>query len=135
MARYGSEASGFSVELNGSLLLLRGWGFWDAEVAAQLVPGVLSLCPALAIRPLRLVCDFGQLKPQDDGGQQALTRLLGALSQRGVNGAAIQVTNTITRMQLKSITKELPRIRWVYIGTQRMETDQMLSQLEQEERK
>lgn len=134
MARYGSDESGFSVELNGSLLRVRGWGFWDAALAEQLGPGVLSVCPAL-IRPLRLLCDLGQLKPQEDHAQQALRSLLAALARRGLVNAAVVVTNTLTRIQLKNITKELTTVRWVYIGTLSAADEQLSTPLGQEERK
>lgn len=122
MTRHGSDESGFSIDLRGSVALVRAWGFWNSTLAAEFAPTVLAACQP-ANRPLRMLLDGSHLKPQEDDGQQAFRALFTGLSQSGLARAAIVVTNPITKMQLKRITKELPGSTWVYVATTTTEPD------------
>ncbi len=124
MQRFGSGESGFSIELRGSLVVVRAWGFWDAGLACQLTPAVLQLCRA-AGQPLRLLLDGAALKPQGDVGQMAFRDLIAGVIDLGLVRAAVLVRNILTKMQLMRITNETKPELWVYIGTEATVSDEL----------
>lgn len=132
MERFGSDEAGFSIDLRGSVVLVRVWGFWAADLAAEFAPAVLAACRA-ASRPLRILLDGARLKPQNDAGEQAFRALFTSISQSGLTHAALVVTNTLTKMQLKRITKQLSTCHWVYVATSEVDPDRLPAEDKQED--
>jgi hypothetical protein len=117
MKQLGGDESGFSLNLRGSVVLVRVWGYWEAELAHQFAPAVLQLCRTVG-KPFRMIIDGAALKPQGEDGQQAFRELVAGVIGLGLVRAAVIVKNSLTRIQLMRITKESAATNWVYIASE-----------------
>ena len=117
MKQFGRDDSGFSLVLRGSVVMVRAWGYWEADLASQFAPAVLQMCGSVG-KPFRMIIDGSTLKPQGEHGQQAFRALVAGATGLGLVRAAVIVKNSITRIQLMHITKESAVKNWVYIAAE-----------------
>lgn len=101
MERVGDDQAGFAIDFDpaSSIVSVRGWGFWNAEVATSF--GV-KVCEACTNRPkgTRLTLELTELKPMRDEGQRSFTSLLAALPSLRVAATVVAVGNHLTKLQL-----------------------------------
>ena len=105
MQQFGDDDSGFTVTVDNQVVRLIGWGFWEPVLAARLTPAVVEACRK-AGRVTELDFDGARLRPQGDGGQEAIATLLGKTRQLGIAAIVIGVSSALTKMQLMRIVKE-----------------------------
>ncbi len=115
----GNDSNGFSVELegDGSTIRVSGWGLWGPDLAQRVVEG-LTEHARRARRPHGLLADFSRLGPQGGEGQAAIRSIMLAARGSEVAGAAMIVTNAITKLQVVRIAKENTLGRWTYHATE-----------------
>ena len=77
----GDKNAGFSTDPDpqASVIRVRGWGFWSAELGVAFGGKVFAACRNLEGGLLLL--DFGDLKPMRDEGQESLRTVFTGLPQ------------------------------------------------------
>ena len=77
----GDENAGFSTEPDptASVVRVRGWGFWNAELGVAFGGKVFAACRSVVQG--RVLLDFGDLKPMREEGQESLRTVFTALPQ------------------------------------------------------
>jgi hypothetical protein len=100
-ARIGDSQAGYTISIDpiSRTVLVKGWGFWSVEAAAQFGP---SVSEALASAPSQAVLqlDLNGLKPMRDEGQSSFGAMLTTLRKMGVASVRISVDNALTRLQI-----------------------------------
>jgi hypothetical protein len=99
--RVGDDTAGFSYSFEASppALRVRGWGFWNVEVASSFGSTIRDACRN---RPAgtTLHLDLRELKPMRDEGQLSFAALLEALGSLGIQRAVIATGSPMTKLQL-----------------------------------
>ncbi|MCC6872966.1 MAG: hypothetical protein IT378_01555 [Sandaracinaceae bacterium] len=105
-SRVGDTEAGFSVELDEATrtVTVRGWGFWNADVALAFATAVLGACRRG--RATGLVFETSELRPQREEGQEAIATMLAGLGLAGVARVSVVTRNPLTRLQILRIVKE-----------------------------
>ncbi len=116
--RFGTGEAGFSIDEDAaSTLRLETWGFWDSELAGTFVR--VAVDNVRARRHGRIVVDVTRLKPQREEGQTALRSLMGAIrSAGGARVVAVVGDNTLTKMQLIRIGRDVGGMDWSFVATE-----------------
>lgn len=101
MERIGDDSAGFSIDFDASsnIVQVRGWGFWNVDVAASFG---LRVCEACTNRPrgTRLTLELTALKQMREEGQRSFTLLLSTLSSLRVTATVVATGNHLTKLQL-----------------------------------
>jgi hypothetical protein len=99
--RVGDEAAGFSFSFEPSppALHVRGWGFWNVEVASSFGSKIRDACRN---RPpgTTLHLDMRDLRPMREEGQISFGALLEALGSLGIQRTVIATGSSMTKLQL-----------------------------------
>ena len=117
MERTGDELAGYSIEFDAvaNAVRVRGWGFWNAEVAASFGGKVTEAC-ANRPRVASIQLEVTGLKPMREEGQRSFVSLLTALPKT-VTLTVVATGNHLTKLQLMRLAAGVPsskdRIKFV----------------------
>jgi hypothetical protein len=105
--RAGNDKAGFSVEFDPEVgaIRVRGWGFWDTEIADAFAPAVADVCRNNP-KGTHLRMEMDGLKPLRDEGQRSFGDLLRYLRGLGVGRTTISTASHLTKLQLLRLVAE-----------------------------
>lgn len=104
MMREGDDETGFSIAVDAGEVLIRGWGFWSAELS-QRFSLMVQRELGDSVQPRGLKVDVRELKPMRDEGQRAWSSMLGHLAQRGVTHAQLSEPSALTKLQFMRLCR------------------------------
>jgi hypothetical protein len=108
LSRYGDENQGFTVDVIGEAVVVTAFGFWSAELAAQLGSAVTPLL-GVERRRAALIFDVGGLRPLRDEGQAALYALILHALAVGVSEVVVRASSALTKLQMLRIVRQIGR--------------------------
>ena len=102
----GTEAGGYRVSGSPTTVLrIRAWGYWPADVTAAFSHEAPVVCRELAPEAT-LALDASDFKPQGAEGQEALRVFLRALAPLTFAKGIVLAGNALTRMQITRLLRE-----------------------------
>lgn len=84
---------------------MRGWGFWNPNVADAFAATVSEVCNA-SPRGAALLMDMSELKPLREEGQRSFGTLIRLLRGLGVGRTAVTTASHLTKLQLLRLVAE-----------------------------
>jgi hypothetical protein len=118
MKRIGDDQAGFSVvfDAEAGAFRVRGWGFWNIEVATAFAKTVAEVCHT-GQRGGVLLMDMTGLKPLRDEGQESFGALMDALPKLGIARASLVIDSPLTKLQLLRLVTQHGRKDFVQFTT------------------
>jgi hypothetical protein len=103
--KVGDDKAGFSVDLMDGVILVRGWGFWDKELAESFDVTLVGFCRRNPHHGV-IKAGFDHLKPLREEGQTSFVKLMQALPDLKITRVDISVGSHLTKLQLMRLVAE-----------------------------